>query len=291
MPPHHLVLFRQTFELPYLNTHDTRMAPITFEAYSLTGGIGKQDGFPYLHYTGGYVSQIKLRDSNRFVNMAKAAGVDGPNRGLWMGGGQLRLTKDLNLGVMNYAVPDTLNILYSEGNMTFRPTHEVSITTQLQCTYQSSLGDDLLTGTDFDTYQVAGELAGSFRNGILRVAFSTTTSDADIQTLYGVSPSPLKIMLNDFGRAGEEAWLVGLSYNFKNFGLEELSGFVNFAQGFGARNLPNEEEFDITIDYRFTKGSLHHWWFRLRNAFGNEINGDKTENQVRVTLNYDLSIL
>ena len=98
-------------------------------------------------------------------------------------------------------------------------------------------------------------------------------------------------MLNDFGRAGEEAWLVGLSYNFKAFGLEELSGFVNFAQGFGARNLPNEEEFDITIDYRFTKGPLNHWWFRLRNAFGNEINGDQTENQVRVTLNYDLSIL
>lgn len=29
---HHLVLFRQKFELPYLNMHDTRMAPITFEA-------------------------------------------------------------------------------------------------------------------------------------------------------------------------------------------------------------------------------------------------------------------
>ena len=30
---------------------------------------------------------------------------------------------------------------------------------------------------------------------------------------------------------------------------------------------------------------------RLRNAFGNAINGDKTENNVRVTLNEDLPIL
>ena len=288
---HDLVLFRQKYNLPYLNMNDSRMAPITFEAYSLTGYFGKQDGFPFLHYIGGYVSQIKLRDSNRFVNMAKAAGVDGPNRGMVMGGVQFALSKDLHLGVINYAVPDTLNILYSEGNMIFRPTHEVSITTQLQFTYQSSLGDDLLTGTDFDTYQVAGEMAGSFRNGILRVAFSTTTNDADIQSPYGASPSPISIMINDFDRAGEDAWLIGLSYNFEDFGLEELSGFVNFAHGFGARNNPNEEELDITFDYRFTKGPLQHWWLRLRNAFGNERNGNKTENQFRVTLNYDLSIL
>ena len=182
---HHLVLFRQKFDLPYLNMDDSRMAPITFEAYSLDGFFGKQDGIPYLHYIGGYVAQVKQHDSNRFVNMAKAAGVEGPNRGMVMGGMQGSLTKDLNLGVINYVVPDTLNILYSEGNMTFRPTDKISITTQLQMTYQSSLGDDLLTGTDFDTYQVAGELAGSFRNGILRVAFSTTTSDADIQSPYG----------------------------------------------------------------------------------------------------------
>jgi len=287
---HQLVLFRQKYDLPYLNKDDSRMAPITFEAYSLTGYFGKHAGFPSLHYIAGYVSQIKLKDSNRFVNMAKAAGVDGPNRGMVMEGMRFALTKDLNLGVINYTVPDTLNILYSEGNMTFRPTHEVAITTQLQFTYQSSLGDDLLTGTDFDTYQVAGELVGNYRNGILRVAFSTTTSDADIQSPYGGSPSPLSIMLNDFDRAGEDAWLIGLSYNFKDVGLEELSGFVNFAQGFGARNNPNEEELDITLDYRFTKGPLHHWWLRLRNAFGNEINGDKTENQVRVILNYDLPI-
>ena len=98
-------------------------------------------------------------------------------------------------------------------------------------------------------------------------------------------------MINEFDRAGEDAWLIGLSYNFKDFGLEELSGFVNFAQGFGARNNPNEEELDITLDYRFTQGPLHHWWLRLRNAFSNEINGDKTENQFRMTLNYDFSIL
>ena len=291
VPGHNLILYRQKLDLPYLNTYDSRMAPITFEAYTLEGFFGKEDGAPYLHYIGGYVSQIKERDANRFVNMAKAAGVNGHKRGLILSGVQAALTKDFTLGIINFAVPDTLNILYSEGNMIFRPTRRVSITSQLQATYQSSLGDDLLSGQNFDTLQVAGELAGSFRNAILRVAFATTTNDFEIQSPYGTPPSPLNLMLDDFDGAGEDAWLIGLSYNFEDWGLEELSGFVNFAQGFGAKNTPNREEIDITLDYRFRQGFLHHWWIRVRNAFNNEINGNKTENQVRVILNYDLPIL
>ena len=290
-PGHDISLFRQIYELPYLNRNDSRMAPFTFEGYSLQGYWETLPAFPGGKYRVGYVPQIKVRESNRFVNMAKAAGVEGPNRGLWMGGGQLRPTKDLNIGALNYYVPDTLNILYGEGNANFRPTREVEVSAHLQFTHQSSVGDDLLTGSDFDTLQVAGELAGSYDNVILRVALSTTSRDEEIRSPYGAAPTPLNIMIKDFGRAGEDAWLVGLSYNFEYFGLEGLSGFVNYGQGYGARGLPNEEEFDITLDYQFKSGALHHWWLRVRNGFVNEMNGGNSINNFRIILNYDLPII
>jgi hypothetical protein len=169
--------------------------------------------------------------------------------------------------------------------------HLVEVSAHLQFTHQSSVGDDLLTGSDFDTLQVAGELAGSYDNVILRVALSTTSRDEEIRSPYGAAPTPLNIMIKDFGRAGEDAWLVGLSYNFEYFGLEGLSGFVNYGQGYGARGLPNEEEFDITLDYQFKSGALHHWWLRVRNAFVNEMNGGNSINNFRIILNYDLPII
>jgi len=287
---HRLSLFRQSYELPYVNGFDSRMVPNTFEAYSLLGTVREKDLFPNAQYLLGYIRRIKLRDSNHFIDMAEAAGAKGVDRGLAFGGLRFLIAKKVNIGALNFLVPDVLNIFYSEANYLFRPSEEVAVTSQLQFTHQSSVGDDLLTGSDFHTYQVAGSVGISFRNIIFHTAFSTTDDNAQIRSPYGASPSPLNIMVRDFSRAGEDAWLVGLSYNFKHFGLEALSGFVNFAQGFGARGQPNEEEIDVTMDYHFRRGPLRNWWLRVRNGFVNEINGDKTLNNFRVILNYDLPI-
>ena len=126
-----------------------------------------------------------------------------------------------------------------------------------------------------------------------------TSSAGRIQSPYGFSPTYLGLMQSDFDRAGEEAWLVGLSYDFARVGLEGLSGFVNFAMGYDARDPRSAERFasqyevDLTVDYRFAgwRGLLEGLWLRVR-ASSRGLEGAPTaSHQIRVIVNYDLPIL
>ena len=76
---------------------------------------------------------------------------------------------------------------------------------------------------EFDTYVFGGNAAASYQGAILSLAFSTTGSGSDIRSPYGSYPGYISLMLRDFNRADEDAWLVGLSYNLKFLGLDGLS--------------------------------------------------------------------
>jgi hypothetical protein len=109
-------------------------------------------------------------------------------------------------------------------------------------------------------------------------------------------PGYLSLMESDFDRAGEDAWLVGLAYDFERLGLRGLSAFFNFARGTGARDpangqaLPDEREYDLTVDYRVArKGWLEGLWLRLRGAVLES--GDNTQTEVRLILNYAFPVL
>ena len=115
---------------------------------------------------------------------------------------------------------------------------------------------------------------------------------------WGSKPGPLNLILSDFDRAGEDAWLVGLSFDFRKVGLPGFSAFANLASGRNGHDptlsvaLPDEREIDLTFDYRVHEGRLKGFWIRVRGAFLNE-HGARSEssNEVRVTLNYDLPLL
>ena len=101
----------------------------------------------------------------------------------------------------------------------------------------------------------------------------------------------------NFNRAEEDAWLIGLAYDFGGLRVSGLSAFFNFAQGTGARDpapgeaRSNEREFDVTVDYRLTtKGCLEGLWFRLRGAIVQD-GGRTTEKEIRLILNYEFPLL
>ena len=56
------VLYRQSFNLPYLNRQDSRMVPNTFEAYRLDYSTKKIDMLVT------YVTRMKKQNSNKFVS-------------------------------------------------------------------------------------------------------------------------------------------------------------------------------------------------------------------------------
>ena len=100
----------------------------------------------------------------------------------------------------------------------------------------------------------------------------------------------------DFDRAGEKAWLLGLSYDFKDY-VKGFSTAFNFARGTDAVNpstqsgVPNENEWDITFDYRIQEGPLSGIWVRLRDAYVNFNNGGGHSNNVRLIVNFPLPFL
>ncbi len=152
-----------------------------------------------------------------------------------------------------------------------------------------------MTGSDFDTQQVAVALSTSFKGGILRVAASTTDDEQRIHSPFGTPPTPLSMMVENFSQADEDAWLVGLSWNFRRFGLDGWSAVVNYARGNGARNdvgvrRRDEWELNTTLDYRIDAGRFRGLWFRIRGAFlGEKGNGD-SRNELRVIVRYDATL-
>jgi outer membrane OprD family porin len=194
-------------------------------------------------------------------------------------------------GVINYIVPDVLNILYAETNYTWIVDQNLQLKLSAQFTDQRSVGQELIGS--FDTRVVGSRAALSYRNAIVTTAFSTTATGSAISSPFGTYPGYLSLMEKDFDHAGESAWLVGLAYDLKDLGFPGLSFAMNYAHGYGARNTtaPEEAEFDLTVDYRIQQGPLSGLWFRVRNGYVDFNHQGGSSNNVRLIVNYELPVL
>ncbi len=287
-----LRLGRQDFSLPYVNRSYSRMIPNTFEAYALNIGRGKFEGI------GGYVDKIKKRDSGSFVSMSKAAGVTGDSdEGMAMAGVLFQPNKNLDMGILNFYTFNTFNIFYSEINYTKPLKDKDGLKFSVQFTDQRSVGDELLATSPFQTqvWSVVGKYG--FNDAILRAAYSATSENASIFSPYGGYPGFISLMKSDFNRAGEQAWMVGLSYNFSRIGLEGVSMITKFASGYNAETRADgslrtdQQEFDITFDYYPPAGRpLAGFWLRVRGAKRWQ-DSLKDTHDIRVLLNYTYSVM
>jgi hypothetical protein len=295
---HRFTAYRQELNLPYVNKNDSRMTPATFEGYTLRGAISAIPKLEKLEYIGGYLTRMKRRDEDRFIHMSEAAGVPGTSsHGMAFGGLMITPFEGFALGAVDYYVEDTINIAYAKVDYLYGLTDEVGVRFQGQFSHQRSVGNDALTGSSFRTWIVGGRVAASYRNAILALGFSTTDDGAAIISPFGANPSFLSIMQRDFDRAGEDAWIVSLTYDFKRLGFEGLSAFANYAEGYGAINadmgasLPDRREIDVTLDYRVKKGLLRGFWLRLRASVLDVDGEDRTSNEFRAIINYDIPVL
>ena len=283
-------LYRQYIDTPYVNQQDNRMTPNTFEAYRINGK------YDWVQFAAAYIAAIKPRNDNEFISMSEQAGAPpGRERGMITGGVRFTPFKALSLGAINYYVPDTWNIFYAEGNYTWPLTDKLGLKLQAQFTEQDSVGGDNLIGS-FSTRVGGAQASLSYNNAVLRAAFSITAQSRNINSPYGTYPGYLSLLEKDFNRAGERAWLLGFSYDLKDY-VKGLSVTVNFARGTDAvdpankSGLPDETEYDMTVDYRIEKGPLRGMWVRLRNGYVDFSNGGGSSNNVRLIINYPLALL
>ena len=104
----YLRLWRQGMELPYVNKHDTRMTPNTFEAYLLFDRDAKR-----FNYVLGYVDKIRKRTETAWQSLSSAAGADA-NRGASVLGPRWRFGERANIGAVDIFGIDTFNTFYTE---------------------------------------------------------------------------------------------------------------------------------------------------------------------------------
>ena len=281
--------FRQAFNYPYLNRRDSRMVPVTFEAYAVKHETGSD-----FDWIAGHVTKIKTRASDQFVYMSEAAGFDDTDDGLSMAGMRYNFSEYNNVGLINYYSWNVMNTLYMEGNAIWQASEAVPVRFSAQYTDQRSVGAAYRGA--FNTYSVGAQVSASYHGAILTLAGTTTGNGDGIFKPYGGSPSYLSKMVKSFDRAGEDAWSVGLSYDFAL--VDGLSAFTTYVRGYtpnsGPNASPDQEEWDITVDYRPTKGLLEGLWLRLRRAEVNQQGPDSNDNDsvdYRVIVNFDIDFL
>jgi hypothetical protein len=97
-----------------------------------------------------------------------------------------------------------------------------------------------------------------YRHLTLTTAFSVTGPGHRVETPFGQYPGYLRLVIEDFNRAGEVAWLVGLRYEASRR-LQGLEGVFNVARGTSAidpvtrRPEPDRIEYDVRVSYHAPK--------------------------------------
>jgi hypothetical protein len=131
-----------------------------------------------------------------------------------------------------------------------------------------------------------------------RIAASHTDEGGNIQKPYGNPANYLSIIINDFDRAGEDAFSVGYSHDFGQVGAGKLSLFTNLAWGdtpdTGPIASPNARELDVTVDWRLNRGWSEKVWVRLRAAWvhkDDDYPGSDDLFDFRIIVNYDFDLL
>lgn len=283
-------LGRQRFELPYLGSHDIRMVPNTFEGVAF--GSEKKQGFSYI---AGYVSKIKRKNEDEFIAMSEAAGIANSDDGVVMAGARYQTDSGVYGGAIMQRTEDAFDTLFAKGHYPLFSTETSKLMGFLQYTHQASQGDELLG--EFSTSLLSAKLELQRGPITYKLGLSTTDDEAGIRKPYGNPANYLSIIVEDFDRAGEDAWMLGLAYDFKQVGIGKLSAFTTYVSGntpdSGAVASPDQSELDFTVDYRIAEGALKNVWLRARAALVDqeESQGGNDFLDVRFIANYSLDLI
>jgi hypothetical protein len=277
-------LYRQDFNLPYLNRDDSRMIPNTHEAY-----IVRRPGDRF-EFTFGHVTKIKRKDSDRFVPMGEVAGVQGSKSGTSFFAVRGNATDSINLGINGFLTKDLFTTVYAESSFKRALTENWGLQLAGQFSWQRSHGKEQLGQFNTSTWGLRGAL--SYRAAVVSLSRTAVDENAGIRSPFGGRPSFASGMIYDFDRAGEDAWRIRLSQNFTRFGLPGFTVKIDYTEGRGAiapglEPLSDESAWTLTADYQ-PQGRFEGLWLRLRYGEGDRSGTDSGRRELRFIANYTL---
>lgn len=290
-----LTFYRQIVNQPEVNPQDNRMTPNTFEGVSLKGDIGP------LTYYAGFLTAMKKRNADEFVNIAEAASDSiNENEYMYLGGLEFSPIEAVKARTSLYVVPDLLASSYSDAVWTHPLTESTKLRLSGQFMFQYGIGDELLTGPDYEAW-IGGIKGDIIHNGLTLTAGFTFAGDFSgsqtaWQAKYGSWPGYTSMIVEDFNRTEEQALLLGASFDFAELGAEGfmLTALAAFDLHVGD-DLQEQNEYDFTADYRLTSledsaewSWLSPLWLRARYALVDKEDPSAQRDDFRVIVNYEL---
>ena len=250
-----LSIGRRAFDTPYINRNDSRMTPLTFEAVTIQGLYGG-DGEAEWRVGGGYFNKIKEKNSDEFVSMSDDAGAPGDvDNGVYALGVNYK-KGEFSIGAIDYYSSDIINIFYAEAKYAWPVGENSKFTLLGQYSDETSVGDELLKGTSFDSNQwgLKGEL--SWGGALFSAAYTTAGGNANMQNPWSGYPGYTSVQVEDFNRDGEDAWLFRVGYKFKS--LKGFSVYGLYVDG-SDPDSPSEyarNEFDLNLQWNAPADSM-----------------------------------
>lgn len=283
-----LSIGRRGIDTPYLNRNDSRMTPNTFEAITLQGLYGGDEGRAEWRVGGGYVDEIKERNADEFVSMATVAGApDGVERGVYVAGGNYK-KGEFSIGAIDYYSDDIINIFYAETKYALPLGDGLRLQFALQYSDQRSTGDKRLRGADFSSNQRGGKAELSVGGALFTAAYASAGGDTGMQSPWGGYPGYTSVQIEDFNRDGEDAWMLRAAYDFASVkGLSVYGLWVNGTKP-EAPGQYAKEEYDFNLQWKADSGPLKGWMVRLRYAHVSQDDpGNSDLDDLRAMIYYD----
>jgi hypothetical protein len=279
-----LTIGRRAFDTPYINRNDSRMTPVTFEAVALQGLHGNADDGEW-RWGAGYFFRIKEKTADHFVSMSEDAGApDGVDHGVVALGANWR-RGDLSIGAIDYYSADIINIFYTEAKYGFPVGESAKLSFSLQYSDETSIGEELLKGTSFESHQWGGKADLAVGNASFSAGFTSAGGDANMQNPWSGYPGYTSVQVEDFNRDGEDAWMLRAAYKFP--GIKGLSIYGLYVDGSDpdAAGEYAKNEWDFNLQWDAPDGAFKGLMARLRYAeVENDAPDTRTLKDLRVMI-------
>jgi hypothetical protein len=283
----HAYFGRKAYDTPYINRNDVRMTPNTFEAIAVQGRASLGAEGEGLNYDVGYVNKIKERNSDRFVPMSQDAG-SSVDRGVYMVGGTYQKGVS-SFSAYDYYSQDIINILYAEAKHTVPLTKELALKLGVQYADQQSTGDDLLSGDDFSTHQFGVKAELALGGAAFTVGYTDAANGYNMQNPWSGCPSYTSVQVEDFNRAGEEAFILRAAYAFSD--IKGLSAYGLWVNGTSPHDPAQykRDEYDLNLQWAASDGMLKGLGLRARYAQVKQDGDFEDLTDLRFICTYDLN--
>jgi len=280
---------RYAVELPYINTNDIRMTPQTFQ------GMQSVVEFSDSWSAGvGLLTDIKQRTREGFDSLYQVAGLE-KDEDVTVAGSLYQPEPGTLAGLYVLHAPDYHDGIYLEASKRFRLGGERYIQLSGQYTHQDSTGEEL--DGDFSVHHYGARI--TWRDGWYSgsLAWTDYPEEDRLRKPWGGIPGYTSVLINDFDRPQESAWLLGGTVDFGPLGVHGLSVNAKMIKGdtpdCGVSASPDQDEYNLNFNYRPTVAGLAGLLLQLRFGWGDQEDtcrgADAVDvSEVRLVANYAL---